>query len=70
MKEKKILEREKTHLVAEAEKLSKLLADAEADWVALDQARLNLAKDKEMLAQKKKEMLESLASLKTKKNDL
>lgn len=31
MKEKKILEREKTHLVAKAEKLSKLLADAEAD---------------------------------------
>jgi len=38
--------------------------------VALDQARLNLAKDKEMLAEKKKEMLESLTSLKTKKNDL
>lgn len=70
MKEKKTLEKEKLCLVAKAKKLRKQVSDTEAGLVTLDQAKVNLEKDKEVLAKKEKEIMDSLENFKNEKRNL
>lgn len=67
LNEKRTLEKEKACLAIEAKNPRKQVSYIEADWLVLDEANVNLDKDKKLLVEKEKEILNRLESVKKKK---
>ena len=56
-------------MASDVEKLRKHVSNAKVDWFVLDQARVNLEKDKVLLVEKEKGILGSLESMKKEKKN-